>query len=102
MVDLTTREELGEPLRHENEGMGTVVIGELDDRPIAITECGDVRVWDLTTHKQLGTPLTDPHGKTVGALDVAIGRLDDRPVAITADSDGTARIWSLSDPPAPS
>ncbi|WP_369030485.1 caspase family protein [Streptomyces adonidis] len=71
-----------------------VAVGELDDRPIAVTGSWDatVRVWDLTTQRQIGEPL--PMGTAVSA--VAIGELGDYTLALTGGVDGTVRVWDLS------
>lgn len=71
-----------------------VATGELDGRPIAVTgsEDGTARVWDLTTQRQIGEPLTG--GLPVHA--VAIGDLGDYTVALTGSVDGTVKVWDLS------
>ncbi|KND32986.1 caspase family protein [Streptomyces acidiscabies] len=71
-----------------------VAVGDLDDRPIAVTGSPDatVRVWDLTTQRQIGEPLRA--GVAVGA--VAIGELGDYTVALVGRVDGVIQVWDLS------
>ncbi|MGP3966959.1 caspase family protein [Streptomyces sp. 6N223] len=71
-----------------------VAVGDLDGRPIAVTGGWDetVRVWDLTTQRQIGEPLKV--GTVVMA--VAIGEVDDYTVALTGGVDGVVRVWDLS------
>lgn len=71
-----------------------VAVGDLDERPIAVTGSVDatVRVWDLTTQRQIGEPLA--MGVAVSA--VAIGELGDYTVALAGGVDGTVRVWDLS------
>ncbi|MGX9884318.1 caspase family protein [Streptomyces sp. NPDC002276] len=71
-----------------------VAVGDLDERPVAVTGSVDatVRVWDLTTQRQIGEPLA--MGVAVSA--VAIGELGEYTVALAGGVDGTVRIWDLS------
>ena len=71
-----------------------VAVGDLDDRPIAVTGSPDatVRIWDLTTQRQIGDPLRT--GVAVGA--VAIGELGDYTVALVGRTDGVIQVWDLS------
>jgi WD40 repeat protein len=71
-----------------------VAVGDLDDRPITVTGSLDatLRVWDLTTQRQIGEPLA--MGVAVSA--VAIGELGDYTVALAGGVDGSVRIWDLS------
>ncbi|MFF4269597.1 caspase family protein [Streptomyces sp. NPDC001536] len=71
-----------------------VAVGHLDERPVTVTGSrdGTVRVWDLTTQRQIGDPLV--MGVAVSA--VAIGELGDYTVALAGGVDGTVRIWDLS------
>jgi eukaryotic-like serine/threonine-protein kinase len=74
-----------------------VAYGQLNNQPIAITGSDDttVRVWNLTTHQQIGQPLT---GHTSSVSAVAYGQLNNQPIAITCGEDETVRIWSLGPP----
>ncbi|CAL9593711.1 hypothetical protein SUDANB96_05308 [Streptomyces sp. enrichment culture] len=71
-----------------------VAVGDLDERPIAVTGGVDatVRVWDLTTQRQIGEPLA----MDVAVSAVAIGELGDYTVALAGAVDGTVRVWDLS------
>ncbi|WP_283136711.1 hypothetical protein [Rhizohabitans arisaemae] len=62
---------------------------------VAVTGSDDftVRVWDLTTGRPLGEPLT---GHTDVVWAVATGVVDSRPVAVTGGGDGTVRVWDLA------
>ena len=67
-----------------------------DGRPVAVTGSEDAtaRIWDLTTSRRIGDPLT---GHTAPVVAVATTELPDgRPVAVTGSEDRTARIWDLS------
>lgn len=71
-----------------------VATGDLDGRPIAVTGAGDrtVRIWDLTSQRQVGKPLeTD-----VPISAVAIGDLEDYTVALAGGIDGVVHVWDLS------
>jgi serine/threonine-protein kinase len=67
----------------------------LDGRPIAISGSGDktLRIWDLHTHQQIGTPLTGHSSDVTG---VATSVLDGQPIAISTSNDHTLRIWDLA------
>ncbi|MFI7058569.1 hypothetical protein ACWDOR_23665 [Streptosporangium canum] len=84
-----------EPLGHHGDAVGAVAVGQVNGRPVAVTGSWDhtVRVWDLTTRKSLGPPMTG-HTNTVEV--VAVGQVNGRPVAVTGSLDGTVRVWDLS------
>ncbi|MFJ6769900.1 hypothetical protein ACIQOV_02765, partial [Kitasatospora sp. NPDC091257] len=67
----------------------------LDGRPVAVTGGTDrtVRIWDLTTGRQIGQPLTGHTGEVDA---VATAELDGRPVAVTGGTDRTVRVWDLT------
>jgi WD40 repeat protein len=71
--------------------------GQVGSRPVALTGDNDniAHIWDLTTHRQIGQPLTG-HRKAVTA--VTFGLLGDQPIAITGSGtgDSTVRAWHLS------
>jgi hypothetical protein len=71
-----------------------VATATLDGQPIAVSTSDDktLRIWDLHTHQQIGTPLTGHTGTVRG---VATTTLDGRPVAISAGGDDTVRVWDL-------
>jgi WD40 repeat protein len=71
-----------------------VATADLDGRPIAVTGANDrtVRIWDLTSQRQVGKPLET----TVPTSAVAIGDLDDYTVALAGGIDGVVHVWDLS------
>lgn len=71
-----------------------VATGNLDGRPIAVTGAADrtVRIWDLTSQRQVGKPLET----SVPVSAVAIGDLDDYTVALAGGIDGVVHVWDLS------
>jgi Caspase domain/WD domain, G-beta repeat len=71
-----------------------VATGDLDGRPIAVTGSNDrtVRIWDLTSQRQVGKPLES----NVPVSAVAIGDLDDYTVALAGGIDGVVHVWDLS------
>ncbi|WP_156960669.1 hypothetical protein [Amycolatopsis taiwanensis] len=74
--------------------VNAVAVGELDDRPVAVSgsEDGTVRVWDLAEHGQIGQPMAG-HDGWVRA--VAVTELDGRPIAVTGGSDNAVNVWDL-------
>jgi hypothetical protein len=66
----------------------------LDSGPVAISASADktLRIWDLRTHQQIGTPLT---GHTDAVTSVATTTLDGQPIAISTSNDNTLRISDL-------
>ncbi|MGN9846116.1 caspase family protein [Nonomuraea sp. H19] len=93
--DLTTGNQIDQPLTGHNGSVWALACTTLDGRPVAITGSHDttVRIWDLATNQQIGQPLTG-HNGSVWAL--ACTTLDGRPVAITGSDDGMVRIWDLT------
>ncbi|CAM5594930.1 AAA family ATPase [Streptomyces purpurascens] len=75
--------------------VGGVACTELNGRPVAVTAARDntVRIWDLTTARPLGEPLS---GHTDAVQAVVCTELDGRPVAVTGSKDNTVRIWDLT------
>ena len=62
-----------------------------DGRTLATaSDDGTARLWNLTTHQQIGTPLSaDSKGVT------AVTFSPDGRTLATASDDGTARLWRL-------
>ncbi|MGI5459043.1 caspase family protein [Streptomyces sp. CA-249302] len=81
-------------LSGHTRSVNCVSVGQLDERPITVTGSrdGTVRVWDLTTQRQIGEPLA--MGVAVSA--VAIGELGDYTVVLAGGVDGTVQVWDLS------
>ncbi|MGY3680393.1 hypothetical protein [Streptomyces sp. TE33382] len=71
-----------------------VATGVMDGRTIVVTGSRDksVRVWDLTSGKQIGKPLTGHDGEVWA---VATEVVDGRPIAVSGSWDGTVRVWDL-------
>jgi WD40 repeat protein len=107
--DLTGRRQIGSPMSGHTGFIASVVCGELDGRPIAITGGGStywnhrtdntVRIWDLTRYREIGKPLT---GHPDIVTPIAYGSLDGRPIAISAaepvqSADARMRVWDLAE-----
>ncbi len=98
--DAATGAALGEPLvghtdRVRAGSVATVAtVATVAEQTVAVTSGLDrtVRLWDVTTGRQLGEPLD---GHTAQVWDVATAMVDGRPVAVTAGADHTVRIWDL-------
>jgi WD40 repeat protein len=71
-----------------------VATSNLDGRPIAVTGAKDrtVRIWDLTSQRQVGKPLET----NVPISAIAVGDLDDYTVALAGGIDGVVHVWDLS------
>ncbi|MDH6604471.1 WD40 repeat protein [Streptomyces sp. SAI-208] len=93
--DLTTGQQIGEPLTVKTPAVVALACTVLDGTPVAVTggNDGTVRVWDLTTRQQIGETLT---GHTRDVRAVACTDLDGTPVAVTGHGDGTVRVWDLT------
>lgn len=80
-------------VKHESS-VYRVACAELDGRPIAVTSTdGEVWVWDLTSGRPRGNPLTGHAGAIVDAL--AVLDVDGRLIAVTGGHDGTVQAWDL-------
>ncbi|MEU0484756.1 hypothetical protein ABZ260_36950 [Streptosporangium sp. NPDC006013] len=98
--DLTTHQLIGVPIpTGHTYGIRTVVVGEVNGRPVALTGGGDdedgggaVRVWDLRTRKPLGERMR--YANWVGG--VVVEHVDGKVVAVTGDGDGDVRMRDLS------
>lgn len=98
--DVATGRHLGDLPDEEAEAVATVMIG---GRPVAVTGHWDmtVRLWDLSTCRQLGRPLAGHHG-TVRRVTTALVR--GRPYAVTGTVmdvdqswDTHVRVWDLAE-----
>ncbi|MFF2149664.1 hypothetical protein ACFVWU_44715, partial [Kitasatospora sp. NPDC058190] len=54
---------------------------------------GTVRIWDLSTRRQIGDALQGHDGRTRAA---AIGVMEGRPVAVTGRYEGAVRVWDVA------
>ncbi|MFJ8107471.1 WD40 repeat domain-containing protein [Streptomyces sp. NPDC096132] len=99
-TDAALRERLAQ---HTDRIRAAAAVPEDGERGTAVTTGLDrtVRVWDMTTGRQLGEPL---RGHTAQVWDVATALLDGRPAAVTAGTDHTVRVWDIGEtdgPPLP-
>jgi WD40 repeat protein len=53
---------------------------------------GTIQIWDLTTCRAIGDPLT---GHSTRVHQPVVGQLDGRPILITSSDDGTIQFWDL-------
>jgi WD40 repeat protein len=81
-------------LEGHTKGVLCVATADLDGRAIAVTGANDrtVRIWDLTSQRQVGKPLET----NVPISAVAIGDLEDYTVALAGGIDGDVHVWDLS------
>jgi WD40 repeat protein len=81
-------------LEGHTKGVLCVATDDLDGRPIAVTGASDrtVRIWDLTSQRQVGKPLET----NVPISAVAIGDLNDYTVALAGGIDGVVHVLDLS------
>ena len=93
--DLTSCQQVGEPLFGHTDWVRAVATAVLDCRPVAVSGGGDgsVRVWDLTTRQQIGAPSQGHYGWVYA---VATGVVDGRPVAVTGGEDAAVCVWDLA------
>ncbi|MEV7356928.1 hypothetical protein AB0O19_18195, partial [Kitasatospora sp. NPDC091276] len=82
------------PTAH-TDALLAVATAVVDGRPVAVTGGTDrsVRVWDLTTGRQIGQPLA---GHTGQVCSVATAVVDGRAVALIGSGDRTVRVWDLT------
>lgn len=89
--DLAGGKEIGTSVKNGSR-IYSVALGELDDKPIAVTGCRDnaVRVWDLDTGRQIGSTL-----KAQDVIfDVALGTLEGKSVVVALSLEDI-RVWDL-------
>jgi hypothetical protein len=95
-LHLTPGEQIGRPLSLGGQaGMAAVTQTALDGRPVFVTggENGDLRVFNQTTGRQIGAPLTG-HKGPVTAL--TTGTLNGTSVVVSGGADHTIRVWNLA------
>lgn len=95
VVDLTTGQQVGEPLTGHVDQVWDVATAVIDGRPVAVTGGADqiVRVWGLATKLPVGQRRTR-HSDWVTS--VVTATLDGRPVAVTGSRDKTWSCTSLA------
>lgn len=93
--DLTSRQPLGQPLSGHSGHVPAVAVGELLDRPVAVSSSGDrtVRMWELDAISDMSEPRPG-HAGAVYA--VAACQVDGRWIVISAGDDHTVRRWELA------
>ncbi|MFF5447091.1 AAA family ATPase [Streptomyces sp. NPDC012888] len=89
---LSTR--LYNTLNSHSGGMSAVACTTLEGRAVVVTggDDGVVRVWDLSSGRPVGRPLTGHTSAVSGVAAVTVGR---RTVAVSGDNDGTVLVWDL-------
>ena len=100
--DLIGGRQIGEPLGEPEDGpittrrvIQSVAVGERDGVPVVVSGGSEdtLRLWDLTTGKQIGQPWS---GHTDGVTSVAVGAIDGAPAAVSGGYDLTIRVWNLT------
>ena len=87
---------LGRPLILDAAGsVSAVAESTLNGKPVLVAggQDGDLRVFDRSTGRQLGAPLTG-HKGNVTAL--AVGTLNAGPVVVSGGADHTIRVWDIA------
>ncbi|MEV5204483.1 hypothetical protein [Streptomyces sp. NPDC053720] len=105
--DLTSREQIGKSLTGHTSVVYTVATAVVDGRVLALTGSGDdffgfgddfhgeMRVWDLVTHEQVGEPFAGHAGTVFAVTTVTV---DGRVLALTgsgSDFHGEMRVWDV-------
>ncbi len=80
------------PTGHEG-AVSSVAFGQIDGQTVIVSGSYDctVRVWNPTTGKQIGEPLT---GHTGPLGSVAFGQIDEQTVIASGSDDCTVRVWN--------
>ena len=106
MWDLDTRQPIGVPFAGKRKMIEALTCTYLDDSLVAISsDDGVLRVWNLETHKYLGSLTEDSspvaEDPSLAAEDpdpvveIMCTTLEDMPVAISCTRDGTLLVWDL-------
>ncbi|GAA2272899.1 hypothetical protein GCM10010149_13670 [Nonomuraea roseoviolacea subsp. roseoviolacea] len=95
LFDATTGERLG-PLRGHDGEITALAAGRLDGRPVLLSGSGDntVRLWDLSSRRQIGGPT--PGGPVDGVQFAAVAQVGGEPVVVTGEERGVVRTWDAS------
>ncbi|MEV0406534.1 protein kinase [Actinoallomurus sp. NPDC050550] len=87
---------LGRPLSVGAAGsVSAVAESTLNGKPVLVAggQDGDLRVFDRSTGRQIGAPLTGHKGKVTA---LAVGTLNAGPVVVSGGADHTIRVWDLA------
>ncbi len=80
-----------------NDGAVNGVAYSRDGRVLATTNPdGKVRLWNASTHTQIGAPIIVPSDGNGGIVVDGVAFSPDGKILATADRDGTARLWDVS------
>lgn len=81
-------------LNSQSGGMSAVACTTLAGRPVIVTggDDGAVRVWDLSSGRPIGHPLTGHASAVLAVACITVGR---RTLAVSGGSDGTTLVWEL-------
>ncbi|MEV0537347.1 hypothetical protein AB0J08_37170, partial [Kitasatospora sp. NPDC050463] len=104
--DPATGRRMGERFTVAGHREGASAVTVMDDRPVAVEGGldGVVRVWDLSSGRQVGKPGAG-HGGPISSVATAVvegvaGRLRTRArtrlIAVSAGHDATLRVWDLA------
>jgi WD40 repeat protein len=93
--DLAEGAQLGEPLTGHVGWVWGVAVGELENRPVAVSggDDGTLRVWDLAAGAQRGEPLRGHDGRVWA---VAVVELQHRLVVVSGGGDRRLRVWDFA------
>uniref|UniRef100_UPI003F490C15 WD40 repeat domain-containing protein n=1 Tax=Streptomyces chartreusis TaxID=1969 RepID=UPI003F490C15 len=82
-------------LTGHNDNVEAIATVKVDGRPHVVSTSGDgtMRLWDLATGDQVGTPFAGAAGMGVAAIATVV--IDGRPCAVTLSNDRRARVWDL-------
>ncbi|GAA4636763.1 serine/threonine-protein kinase [Actinoallomurus vinaceus] len=87
---------LGRPLTLGAAGsVSAVAEATMSGKPVLVAggQDGDLRVFDRSTGRQIGAPLTGHQGKVTA---LAVGTLNAGPVVVSGGADHTIRVWDIA------